>query len=106
MNLEELMKDPMYEFECYMSNEYANYDSLDEWGSAFVWLGDRGAELNFCIDGKINSTAIYKTCLQDDKVCTDYDKFEHYEIDFSNNNWQKLLELKMCEVLCKLHDLS
>ena len=90
-----------YKFECNMSNEYKEYTSFDEWGSATLWLNDKqGVEYNFCIDSGCNSCAIYKMeCNEETEMWeTDYSTFEHYEIDFDNVNWEAELEKAMYEV--------
>lgn len=108
MNIQELKSIKSYNFECNMSDEYKGYETYDEWGSAFVWLGDEiGAEYNFCIDGGTNSCAIYKTEINHDVDCmeTDYDTFVRYEINFNDSDWEKKLEDAMCEALIKFFEL-
>lgn len=92
-----------YEFECSMTDEYKDMET-DEWGCAFVWLGDIGAEYNFCIDDE-NCSAIYKAEIEDDLLCTDYDTSIHYEIDFDDVEWEKKLEDAMCNALIKFFEL-
>lgn len=111
ITVEELKTFKAYEFECNMSEEYKDYDCHDEWGCAFAWLGDIGVEYNFCIDNStnknINCCAIYKMEMNNetDYMETDYDEFEHYEIDFNNPNWEAELENAMCKALIELHNL-
>ena len=108
MLVKELKQNEEYEFECNMSNEYKTYKNHDEFGCAFVWLGEEiGVEYNFAIDGGENFSAIYKMELnhKTDYMETDYDAYIHYEVDFNNINWEKKLENAMCEALIKLHNL-
>ncbi len=83
-----------FEFELNMDDSYKNYEIIDEWGMAVVWAGYYGAEYNFCIEKGNNYSAIYFMEYNDetDYWETEYDCFEHYEIDFNNPNWK--LELK------------
>ena len=100
VNANELKTKEAYEFECNISKEYADLVSCDEWGCASVWLGDAGAEYNFCKDGE-DCSAIYKTEMNPETGCmeTDYDEFIHYEIDFDDPEWEAALENAMCEAL-------
>ena len=87
-----------YSFGCNMSEEFKTYDCHDEWGCATLWLNkEQGVEYNFCMDHGHNSSAIYKMEYNEetDMVDTDYSTCEHYEIDFSQTNWQKELEKAM-----------
>lgn len=101
--VEELKLNTDYKFECKLTKEYKD-NKYDEWGCAFVWLGNMGAEYNFCIDNStnkmINQCAIYKTEIDSDNyIETDYTTFVHYEIDFDNENWKEELENAMCKAL-------
>lgn len=105
MMVNELKKYPEYEFECNMSNEYKNYNSHDEWGCAFVWVGDVGVEYNFCIDSGENCCAIYKIVFNHETgyMETDSDTFNHYEINFNDSDWVEKLENAMCESVLEFH---
>lgn len=83
-----------YKFELNMDNSYKKYIDIDEWGTAVIDFGTYGAEYNFCIEEGDNYSAIYYMEYNDetDYWGTDYDCFEHYEINFNNPNWK--LELK------------
>lgn len=112
MTIKELKKAEGYEFECNISQEYESTDSCDEWGCAFVWLGESiGVEYNFCIDNstneRINSSAIYKMELNTDSgyMETDSSMFVHYEIDFSDDDWNEKLENALCEALIEFFSL-
>lgn len=116
MTIKELKQSVGYEFECNMSNEYKEYykeyDSYDEWGCAFVWLGENiGAEYNFAIetynDEVYTACAIYKMKFNNkaDYMETDYDTFIHYDIDFNNENWEEELENAMCKAIIKFFEL-
>lgn len=96
----------VYKFECNLSKKYRKYDCCDEWGVATLWLNDKqGVEYNFCIDGGCNSSAIYKMYAdENDEWETDYDTFEHYEIDFNDTKWKKMLENAMYEVAKKFFE--
>ena len=78
-----------YKFELNMNNSYKKYIDIDEWGTAVIDFGTYGAEYNFCIEEGNNYSAIYymeyneKTGYWD----TDYNCFEHYEINFNDFNW-------------------
>lgn len=86
-----------YKFELNMNNSYKKYIDIDEWGTAVIDFGTYGAEYNFCIEEGNNYSAIYymeyneKTGYWD----TDYNCFEHYEINFNDFNWKKDLEKAM-----------
>lgn len=90
------MENKEFSFDCNMSEEYKNYISHDEWGCAVLWENGKGAEYNFCIDGT-NCSAIYKVEMVGDDVETDYSEYVHYEIDFSNPEW----EAALCEAMRK-----
>lgn len=96
-----------YEFECLLTEEYKDNTCCDEWGSATLWLNDKqGVEYNFCIDGDYNSCAIYKMEYNGDTDVweTEYNTFEHYEIDFDNANWKEELEKAMYGVAKKFFE--
>lgn len=112
MTINELKEKDGYEFECNMSEEYKNYDNHDEWGCAFVWIEDNiGAEYNFAIE--TYNDEVYKPCAiykmefnaENDYWETDYGTFNHYEIDFDNENWREELEDAMCESLIRFFNL-
>ena len=88
-----------YEFELNMDDSYRDYKYIDEWGCALIWFEEYGygAEYNFCLDGEIDSSAIYLVEYNDETDDWE-DKtywFEHYEIDFNNPNWKTELEKAM-----------
>lgn len=112
MKAKELKQSNGYEFECNMSEEYKDYENHDEFGCAFVWFGEKiGVEYNFAIetyeDEVYTACAIYKIEINNvtGYMETDYDTYEHYEVDFNNKNWKEELENAMCEALIKLHNL-
>ena len=86
------LDDSQYEWEINFDESYADIDCIDEWGAAFLWLDDNsGVEYNFCIDDS-NCSAIYKTEINEDGYMeTNYDKFIHYEVDFTDTQWEKKL---------------
>lgn len=86
-----------FEFECNIDESYIENTCVDEWGAAFVWLGDNGCEYNFCIDAESNSSAIYKTNASGKYLDTDYSTFTHYEVDFANKNWKNELKDAMIQ---------
>lgn len=83
-----------FEFELNMDDSYKNYETIDEWEMATVWVEDYGAEYNLCLQNGDNYSAIYFMEHNDETDYWDTDSscFEHYEIDFNNPNWK--LELK------------
>lgn len=117
MTVKELKGNKEYYFECNINKrkalkEIADTDCFDEWGCAYVSLGDEfGVEYNLCIDNttneNINESAIYKVDYDAelDEFATDCDVFIHYEIDFDNPKWKKELENAMCEALIKFCEL-
>ena len=106
MDIEELILNSDFEFECNISDEYKDVET-DEWGCAFACLVDIGVEYNFCIDDGINSCAIYKMKLDKETECmeTDYDTFIHYEIDFDKEDWVQRLKNAMCKALIEFYNL-
>lgn len=90
-----------YEFECNMCEEFKTYDIYDEWGCAYIFFKGYGAEYNFCMQSDGNYSAIYPMICEnyDESWETDYDFYEHYEIDFDNPNWEKELEKHMCQLM-------
>lgn len=83
------------EYEINIDKSYKNKDNIDEWGAAFCWINNNdGAEYNICIDGGLNSSAIYRTKFNEktEFMETDYDDFEHYEIDFDDIEWRDKLK--------------
>lgn len=86
------------QFECSLSEGYKNHSNCDEWGAALLWLNDdQGVEYNFCMDGELNSSAIYKIYFDEeaDGFRTDYSTFKHYEVDFNNRSWKEELKNAM-----------
>lgn len=113
MTIKELKKHKDYRFYCDISRrrileEIADTNYFDEWGCAFVSLGEEiGVEYNLCVDNGKNCSAIYKVSYneKDDYIETDYNKFIHYKIDFDNPKWRKELKNAMCEALIKFFEL-
>lgn len=92
------------QFECCVSERYKDTSYCDEWGAATLWLNDdEGTEYNLCIDGELNSSAIYKMYFDEeaDGFVTDYSTFEHYEINFNDANWKNELKKAMYEAAKK-----
>ena len=100
MTIKELKTRKDYSFGCNMDKGYKNIET-DEWGCAFIWVGNKGVEYNFCIDSGENLCAIYKMELNEktDYMETDHDTFIHYEINFDEADWVEKLENAMCEAL-------
>ena len=113
MTIKELKSNELYYFECDIKKrkvlkEIADTDCFDEWGCAFISVGDKlGVEYNLCVDSGENCSAIYKVDYNENDDCieTDYSAFIHYEIDFDNPKWKKELENAMCEALIKFFEL-
>ena len=110
MTIEEFKQKEKYEFECNIcKEEVENEINHDEWGSAFVWYENQGeyygVEYNLCIENGENSSAIYKLKCGIYEFETDYNLSEHYEIDFSDNNWKENLENAMCKALVNFFEL-
>lgn len=112
MTIEELKRNGNYEFECNIPDgimeEIKDINFYDEWASAFVFYGDHvGVEYNFCIDHDTNSSAIYKTVVNEDNILsTDYSTSTHYEINFENKNWREDLENAMCSALLEFFEID
>lgn len=85
------------EFELNMDDGYKQYTDIDEWGMAVIDFGTYGAEYNFCIEEGNNYSAIYYMEYNEETGYwnTDYNCFEHYEINFNDSNWKKDLEKAM-----------
>ena len=100
MRIDELKARDDYEFECSMNESYKDIET-DEWDCAFIWVGNKGVEFNFCIDSGENLCAIYKMELNEKTYYaeTDHDTFKHYEINFDETDWMEKLENAMCEAL-------
>jgi len=109
MDIKELKSREDYEFECDITEEEYNVNNyFDEWGVAYIWLGNIGVEYNFCIqDDGSNCSAIYEMGFNEDTgyAETDTSAYIHYEIDFSKPNWKEELEDAMCRALIELHKL-
>lgn len=93
-----------FEFECNISEEYKDENYVNDWGCAYAWYGENiGVEYNFCIDNEENCSAIYKLKFNDKTghMETVTDKFEHYEINFDDVEWEKKLAQAMYEALEK-----
>ena len=97
------------EYEINISSKYKNKNCIDEWGAAFVWLDDdHGVEYNYCYDNGKCCSAIYKMEMKynypkypDGYMETDYSTFEHYEIDFTDKDWEQNLVDEMIRVAKK-----
>lgn len=117
MTIQELKGNEEYSWYCSILKdntleEIANTNYFDEWGCAYVSLGEeKGVEYNLCIDNttneNINCSAIYKTDYNDKEDCieTDTSTFIHYEIDFDNPEWKAELENAMCQALIEFFEL-
>lgn len=117
MTVKELKRALGYNFHCNMNKratlkEIADTDCFDEWGCAYVSLGETmGVEYNLCIDNttgeSINESAIYKVDYDEESgyIETDTSTFIHYEINFDNSKWKKNLENMMCKALIKFFEL-
>lgn len=117
MTVKELKRNKEYYFECNINKrkvlkEIADTDCFDEWGCAYVSLGETmSVEYNLCIDNttneNINESAIYRVDYNEecDEYETDCNTFIHYEIDFNNPKWKKELENAMCEALIKFFEI-
>ena len=82
------------EFECNFSKEYyEEMESADLPIAACLWLenGTHAVEYNLCYDkqARTNSSAIYK--MNADTQDTFHLIYEHYEVDFSDRQWEKKL---------------
>ena len=79
-----------FHFEIVMEDCYQYSDNIDEWGAATIFdKKGNGVEYNYCIDHGNEESAIYKF----EGMDTDYTTYNHYEIDWSNDNWrEKLLD--------------
>lgn len=101
------------EYEINIDESYANTET-DIWGAAFLWLNeDHGVEYNLCYDSGECCSAIYKTEMNykdrdypDGYMETDYNTFEHYEIDFNDENWKEKLVEAMKESMEKFFDIK
>lgn len=102
------------EFECNITeNDF--YDNLDNseievWGAAFIWdeKNNIGAEYNFSIDmttdSMIDCSAIYKSEIDyNGNLCTDYNTFIYYEIDFKSAHWKEKLRQAMYAAFIEFH---
>ena len=79
MTIKELKCNKEYYFQCDIKKSrvlkgIADTDFFDEWGCAFISLGNEmGVEYNLCIDNttdeNINSSAIYKVDYDKDEDC-------------------------------------
>ena len=113
MTIKELKDKKEYYFQCDIKKrkvlkEIADTDCFDEWGCAFVSVGDElGVEYNLCVDDGENCSAIYRVDYNENNDCieTDYSIFVSYEIDFDNSKWKKELEDAMCKALIEFFEL-
>ena len=86
------------EFECNFGKEYyEEMESTDLPIAACLWLenGTHAVEYNLCYDkqARTNSSAIYK--MNADTQDTFHLIYEHYEVDFSDGQWEKKLRYAM-----------
>lgn len=117
MTIKELKGNAEYHFECNITKrrvlkEIADTNCFDEWGCAYVSLGETmSVEYNLCIDNttdeSINESAIYRVDYmeENDEYETDCCTFIHYGINFDNSKWKKNLEDIMCKALIKFFEL-
>lgn len=92
-------------FKCYQNHD-KKYYHRDVWDCATLWINDhQGVEYNFCIDGTLNLSAIYKMYgYENHLVITDYETFEHYKIDFNDENWKEELLKAMFKTAIKFFE--
>lgn len=83
-------------------------NNTDEWGCAIGWINNEmGCEYNYCIDNGENCSAIYamhwngEPDADESTVSTDGSDFEHYEVDFKDENWEKKLKKAMIKFMLK-----
>lgn len=88
------------EYEINMDESYKGIDPIDEWGCAYVWDKNIGAEYNYCVEGNENMCAIYFMS-EDTKENwqTDSNRFVHYEIDWCDPNWKQKLIDEMIKIV-------
>ena len=90
-----------WQYEMNLKEDIANEDDVDIWGDIQVYTLDKGknlgigAEYNYCIDDGEDNSAIYM--MYEDKETgdwdTDTDDYIHYEIDFTDPEWDwKILQ--------------
>lgn len=90
----------IYHYEINIDESY-DQGIVDEWGAAYVWNKHGvGAEYNIYFDGQSECSAIYKM----DEDSTDPTTYEHYEIDFSEENWKEKLIDAMIKCVDKWWD--
>ena len=96
-----------YDFRCTFDGEiikeYSDKENVDEWGYALITINDRyGAEYNLCIeDGKNYSAIYFQECDENGIWQTDFSNSKHYEVDFSNPNWERELQREMKHYVIK-----
>lgn len=90
-----------YELEISMSPSDVEDGYCDIWGAASIWEDKIGAEYNLCVEDGDNCSAIYRMDLDESTGywTTNYSDFEHYEVDFSDADWEKKLEIAMYKFL-------
>ena len=86
------------EFECNFCKEYYEENESEDLPiAACLWLenGTHAVEYNLCYDkqAKTNSSAIYK--MNAETQDTFHTIYEHYEVDFSDDQWEEKLKNAM-----------
>lgn len=108
MRVSDLKNSKDYEFSCNISKEdFENKEYYDEWGAAIINYKKIGVEYNIYKEMNDNCSAIYSMCCDstNEEWDTDYSNYVHYEIDFSNDNWESNLENAMCNALINMFNL-
>jgi len=107
MTVEELKNGNKYNFEFNIGEDYNGVET-DEWGCAYCWIDDDiGVEYNYCVEDGENHSAIYvdEYNKEEKTIYANSEKYIHYEIDFSDDNWKDKLENAMCSALIELFNL-
>lgn len=105
-----------YRFYCDINpEEVKNYNYFDEWGRAYVEIGNIGAEYNLCLDNTgealEDNSAIYKMSVDfsegiySAEWSTDYNEFIGYQIGFDNPNWMGCLEDALIQAMIDFFNL-
>lgn len=92
-----------YEFDLNIDETYKDETDCDEWGCAYLWPTDDesiGCEYNFAVEDGESYCTIYLLSYDGEHICTtNTSDYEHYDIEWGEEDWKERLKNKMIEFL-------
>ena len=97
------------DYEINIAEDLEGLDDVALPGAAYAWFHtdnvNIGVEFEYYVQGETNSSAIYFMEYDEkyDDMMTDHSNYVHYEVDFSDEDWQKHLTEQMYILLLQYY---